>query len=385
MSVQAKSQHSVLHPQGGGLQRAAENLDALRDKVAAHQTFCFETLIAMTDFQDVDAQLEDWNALRASAAFGGLLVGNGASRAVWDDFGYDSLFENARTVEEKPLTPSELSVFDALQTRSFEQVLSALKTTSRVNKALAVSSAAPRNRYYAIKEALINTVHTVHIPWRLVEASTLATINQELASYRTVFTTNYDLLNYWAIQQQPDAITDLFHGTEPAFDLSATATDKTRLLYLHGGLHLVRNQDGTARKLMSTEGTLLGNFAINNTIKTLDDVPLFVNEGPSADKLKTIRSSDYLSFCYEQLLGHGEGLCLFGHALGEQDSHIVHALRQAKPKVVAISIYPRSKAFIQHQKRHYAKVFEGTGVELRFFDSKSHALGSPKLTVPVEV
>ena len=100
----------------------------------------------MTDFLDVDATLEDWNALRAANDFQGLLVGNGASRAVWDDFGYDSLFENARTVEEKPLSPSELAVFDALQTRSFEQVLGALKTTSRVNKALAVSSAAPRNR-----------------------------------------------------------------------------------------------------------------------------------------------------------------------------------------------------------------------------------------------
>lgn len=339
----------------------------------------------MTDFLDVDAHLEDWNTLRNSAAFTGLLVGNGASRAVWDDFGYDSLFENARTVEEKPLSPSELSVFDAMQTRSFEQVLSALKTTSRVNKALAVSSAAPRNRYYAIKEALINTVHAVHIPWRLIQESTLATINAELASYRSVFTTNYDLLNHWAIQHAAGTISDLFEGAEPSFDLSATATDKTRLLYLHGGLHLVRNQDGTARRLMSTEGTLLGNFAINNTIKTLDDVPLFVNEGPSADKLKTIRSSDYLSFCYEQLLGHGEGLCIFGHALGEQDSHIAHALRRAQPKVVAISIYPRSQAFIQHQKRHYAKVFEGTGVELRFFDSKTHALGSPRLSVPVEV
>jgi len=339
----------------------------------------------MTDFQDFDHQLEDWNALRSDTAFSGLLVGNGASRAVWDDFGYDSLFDNARTVEEKPLSPSELSVFDAMQTRSFEQVLSALKTTSRVNKALAVSSAAPRNRYYAIKEALINTVHAVHIPWRLVQASTLATIGQELASYGTVFTTNYDLLNYWAIQQADGAISDLFHGADSSFDLSDCRSDKPRLLYLHGGLHLVRNQDGTARKLTSTEGTLLGSFAINNTIKTLDDVPLFVNEGPAQDKLKTIRSSDYLSFCYEQLLGHGEALCIFGHALGEQDSHIVHALRLAKPKTVAVSINPRSKGFIQAQKRHYAKVFDGTGVELRFFDSKTHALGSPKLSVPVEV
>ncbi|TWC20257.1 uncharacterized protein DUF4917 [Pseudomonas sp. SJZ085] len=339
----------------------------------------------MTDFQEYDARLEDWETLRAHTAFSGLLVGNGASRAVWDDFGYDSLFENARTVEEKPLSPSELSVFDALQTRSFEQVLGALKTTSRVNKALAVSSAAPRNRYYAIKEALINSVHAVHIPWRLVQPSTLAALGQELSRYATVFTTNYDLLNHWAIQQAPHAITDLFTGADHSFDLRQATTEKPRLLYLHGGLHLVRNQDGTARKLTSTEGSLLGNFAINNTLKTLDDVPLFVNEGPSEDKLKTIRSSDYLSFCYDQLLHHGDNLCLFGHALGEQDRHIVHALRQAKPRTMAVSIYPRSQAFIQHQKRHYAKLFQGLDMELRFFDAKSHPLGDPKLSVPVEV
>ncbi len=339
----------------------------------------------MSDFQDVDAHLEDWNALRATTPFGALLVGNGASRAVWDDFGYDSLFENARSVEEKPLSQSELSVFDALHTRSFEQVLSALKTTSRVNKALAVSSAAPRNRYYAIKEALINTVHAVHIPWRLVQATSLANISQELGRYRTVFTSNYDLLNYWAIQHQGAAIDDLFQGSDPRFELSASTTEKTRLLYLHGGLHLVRNQDGTARKLTSTEGTLLGSFAINNTLKTLDDVPLFVNEGSSEDKLKTIRSSDYLSFCYDQLLQQHDALCIFGHSLGKQDAHLVHALRQAKPKTLAISIYPRSAAFIQSQKRHYAKLFADTGVALRFFDSKTHALGSPSLSVPVEV
>ncbi|AZE47191.1 hypothetical protein C4K04_1501 [Pseudomonas chlororaphis] len=338
----------------------------------------------MMDFQEFDTDLEDWNALRASTPIAGLLIGNGASCAVWEDFAYDSLFENARTVEEKPLSPSELSVFDALQTRSFEQVLGALKTTSRVNKALAVSSAAPRNRYYAIKEALINTVHAVHIPWRLVQPATLSQINQELRRYRTVFTSNYDLLNYWAIQHDAQGIDDLFQGADPSFDIGQTASQQTRVLYLHGGLHLVRNQDGTARKLGSTEGTLLGNFAINNTLKTLDDVPLFVSEGPVADKLKTIRGSDYLSFCYQQLLNHSDALCIFGHDLGSQDSHLVSAIRQSKVRTLAISIQPRSKAFIQNQKRRYAKLFAGVEVTLRFFDSKSHALGDPALSVPVE-
>ncbi|MBS7668108.1 hypothetical protein KIM96_18985, partial [Vibrio cholerae] len=55
---------------------------------------------AMKDFQDIDAHLEDWSTLRAAVDFSGILIGNGASRTIWEDFAYDSLFENARTVEE---------------------------------------------------------------------------------------------------------------------------------------------------------------------------------------------------------------------------------------------------------------------------------------------
>ncbi|MBV4454322.1 MULTISPECIES: DUF4917 family protein [Pseudomonas] len=337
----------------------------------------------MKDFQDIDAHLEDWSAVRASLDFSGILIGNGASRTIWEDFAYDSLFENARTVEEKPLSQSELSVFDALQTRSFEQALGALKTTSRVNKALAVSSAAPRNRYYAIKEALINTIHAVHIPWRLVQSSTLATINRELANYPTVFTSNYDLLNYWAILHAP-GIDDLFRSADASFDLRDTRTNATRILYLHGGLHLVRNLDGTARKLPTTDSTLLSSFAINNTIKTLDDVPLFVSEGKVEEKLKTIRSSDYLSFCYEQLLSHEGALCIFGHDLGAQDKHLVDAIRQAKLTTLAISVSGRSDGFIRQQKRRYSALFDGTGVALKFFAARTHPLGNPALSVPVE-
>ncbi|MDP1315153.1 DUF4917 family protein, partial [Klebsiella pneumoniae] len=82
-------------------------------------------------------------------------------------------------------------------------------------------------------------------------------------------------------------IDDLFRSADASFDLRDTRTNATRILYLHGGLHLVRNLDGTARKLPSTDSTLLSSFAINNTIKTLDDVPLFVSEGKVEEKLKT--------------------------------------------------------------------------------------------------
>ena len=216
-----------------------------------------------------------------------------------------------------------------------------------------------------------------------VQPSTLTTINAELANYATVFTSNYDLLNYWAILHTP-GIDDLFRSADASFDLRNTRTEATRILYLHGGLHLVRNLDGTARKLPSTDSTLLSSFAINNTIKTLDDVPLFVSEGKVEEKLKTIRSSDYLSFCYEQLLTHQGALCLFGHDLGAQDKHLVDAIRQARPSTLAISVSGRSDGFIRQQKRRYSELFDGSGVVLKFFAARTHPLGNPALSVPVE-
>ncbi|MDB6145619.1 MAG: Uncharacterized protein JWP80_4663 [Pseudomonas sp.] len=331
------------------------------------------------EFTDFDAELADWNVLRATTAFSGLLVGNGASLAMWKNFAYFSLFEAAETTRNKPLSQTELAVFKALDTQNFEPVLSALKSAMRVNAALTISSSSPRNRYFAIKEALIHAIRSVHIPWRLVEEKALVRINKELSQYRSVFSTNYDLLCYWAVMQAPEKFSDLF-DEDATFDPNLATTDTTRLLYLHGGLHLVKHLDGRVRKLLSSESTLLGSFAIN----ALDDVPIFVSEDTCANKLKMIRNTDYLSFCHAQLAQHQEALCVFGHALGKQDMHIVQAIKQSGVKTIALSILPRSQAFIQHQKRHYSSLFAESGIKLSFFNAKTHPLGDPALSVSVE-
>jgi len=331
------------------------------------------------EFTDFDAELADWNQLRATTTFSGLLVGNGASLAMWKNFAYFSLFEAAETTRNKPLSQTELAVFKALDTQNFEPILSALKSAMRVNAALTISSSSPRNRYFAIKEALIHAIRSVHIPWRLVEEKALVQINQELGRYRTVYSTNYDLLCYWAVMQSPEKFSDLF-DEDATFAPYLSTANTTRVLYLHGGLHLVKNLDGSVRKLLSSESTLLGSFAIN----ALDDVPIFVSEDSSASKLKMIRNTDYLSFCHAQLAHHQDALCVFGHALGKQDAHIVDAIKQSGVKTIALSILPRSQAFIQHQKRHYTSLFAGSDVTLTFFDAKTHPLGDPALSVSVE-
>jgi hypothetical protein len=333
----------------------------------------------MMEFTDFDAELADWNELRAVTTFSGLLVGNGASLAMWKNFAYFSLFEAAETTRNKPLSQTELAVFKALDTQNFEPVLSALKSAMRVNAALTISSSSPRNRYFAIKEALIHAIRSVHIPWRLVEEPALVQINQELSQYPTVYSTNYDLLCYWAAMRSPEKFSDLF-DEDATFNPHLATANTTRLLYLHGGLHLVKNLDGSVRKLLSSESTLLGSFAIN----ALDDVPIFVSEDSCANKLKMIRNTDYLSFCHAQLAQQRGALCVFGHALGKQDMHIVEAIKQSGVKRIALSILPRSEAFIQHQKRHYSSLFIESGVELSFFNAKTHPLGDPGLSVSVE-
>lgn len=330
---------------------------------------------------DLDASLQPWPELIASHPCSGLLLGNGASRALWRPFTYFSLFEEAQRVRHKPLSQTDQALFKSLGTELFEPVLNALNTTVRINAALAISSSAPLNRYYAIKEALIHAVRSVHIPWRKVPMSTLQLINAELRNYHSVYSSNYDLLCHWAASQSPEGFQVLF-DEDGSFDIRRTRSPGTRLLYLHGGLHLLKQQDGSTRQRSASDSQLLDGFAVN----TPGDVPLFINEGSSDDKLKAIRSSDYLGWCLGELAAHQGGLCLFGQHLGNSDRHLLEAIKQARPAHVAIAIRPLSEASIISQKQHYVERFTDTPqIALHFFDASSHPFGAPGLEVPVPV
>ena len=148
----------------------------------------------------------------------GLLVGNGASIAFWEDFKYDSLYERSLSLlTDYALTPEDLALFDALQTKNFERVLASLKTAGIVGAALARNTDFLQARYESVQRALFEAVHSVHVPWgtRLNFDSSLTQIRDELATYRWVYSVNYDLLIYWAIMTQARArgFVDFF-GTE---------------------------------------------------------------------------------------------------------------------------------------------------------------------------
>lgn len=149
----------------------------------------------------LDDNLVDWAELKGQADWSGLLIGNGFSQNLWRGFGYTSLFETASQGEGAHLNAADVSLFERLETRNFELVLSALATSKTVCAALDQPQEPFSEREVSIREALIRAVHSVHIPWQSVPDAHLDTIAAELATYASIYCTNYDLTVYWALMR----------------------------------------------------------------------------------------------------------------------------------------------------------------------------------------
>lgn len=189
-----------------------------------------------------DPDLMDWNEI-PEVNWAGILIGNGASRAVWDDFRYDSLFAIAQSPNiEHPMTQDIVALFAGLGTRSFERVLHALGTTAIVSEALGLDGQRPRDVYASVQRALIEAVRSIHPQWNQVPEGVLTAIRDALRDYEWVYSTNYDLLAYWSIMAdgQAEGFRDFFWNTGGLFDPTNTSVQEdgdTLILYLHGALH----------------------------------------------------------------------------------------------------------------------------------------------------
>lgn len=325
----------------------------------------------------VDDTLATWADLK-DIPWTGLLVGNGASCAIWDGFKYTSLFERASSAAvAHGLNSAAVAVFDKLQTRNFELVLSGLKTTSLVVDAMGQNPAPVNDLYSSTQTALVEAVRSVHIPWNSIPEATLHAIKAELLHFDFVYSTNYDLIIYWAVMiDGPTGFTDYFFG--PRFDLSNTEIwgKATKLMFLHGALHLYRELSGQTLKRKAEEWqNLLDLFGVELEPPA---VPLFVTEGTSRDKLSSINRSDYLSFCYSQFARHRGPLVVFGHSLSADfDGHLIDAIRKSDSAVLAISMLPGAQVSANKVKMYAAF----PNMDLHFFDATTHPLGAAALHV----
>jgi hypothetical protein len=341
-------------------------------------------LVRSYRFSNNDGILYDWGELNnEDFRWNSILIGNGASINVWDGFNYNSIFDHAAAITlGNPLTESDISLFNSLNTHNFEQVLSSLNIARIINQALGLDHARITERYTSIKSSLIGTISEIHIPWRLVPNDIIERIRTEILNYRYIYTTNYDLMIYWSIMHQnnPNPFTDYFFCRE--FDSSDTEVfddDTNRILYLHGALHLYKLPSGTTLKRTAEFGRNLLDLFGQPYPGAPDAVPLIVSEGTSDDKLSTINQSDYLSFAFYKFSENAEDMVIFGHSLSNSDMHIVNAMQKWGERKLAISILPDTVINIkQKQASWVAKLPEA---KLYFFDATTQPLGSPNQKV----
>src|SRR5579884_4121839 len=131
----------------------------------------------------ITGELLNWPDIR-DEGWNGILLGNGASRAVWDAFAYQSLFEKACSYEiAHPLTGNELKIFEGLDTHNFEQVLAALKNAVLVNRSYSLDVELLSAKYKSIRCALVEAVHAVHVPWTPDAKEIRVAIRTELLKY----------------------------------------------------------------------------------------------------------------------------------------------------------------------------------------------------------
>lgn len=328
----------------------------------------------------VDDYLASWSSVKAKHQWTGLLVGNGASRAVWEPFKYTSLYSEACSEDvAHPLRDDDIAIFHALGTENFERVLAGLVTTGVVCRAAGQDAGFVEEHYESIRRSLIEAVSAVHIPWKRVAPQMLRQIATALRAYRFVYSTNYDLLIYWAIMadQGKDFKDYLWGGRFQPSNTDVWDEKATRVLYLHGALHLYQGPGGHSFKRVSGQFTnLLDLFKLP---PTGDAAPLFITEGSADDKLQSIYGSDYLSFVFRQFERHEGPLVVFGHSLSDSDRHLVHAMNEWGNRPIAISLVAGDPVDIVRRKHELHERLPRA--QLIFFDAATHPLGLPSLKI----
>jgi hypothetical protein len=315
-----------------------------------------KTAIAMTHISQEDKiimQIELLTFEKALAQAKGkkrLLLGNGFSMA-WnkDIFSYNALLDEA---DFSSVSPYARKVFDLFGTQNFEEIIRKLYDTVKI-LTLYTGEDTKQSKILAsdadkLKEILVKVIAGKHPdrPNRVGDGQYKACA-KFLHNFETIYTLNYDLLLYWTLindmggDRLIKSINDGFvmpeEGQQEYVIWDGSHPNQQNVFYLHGGLH---NFDaGTEFKKLTYCNTQIPLMDQIRKALQNDLYPHFVAEGSSHEKLECVNHSIFLNKGYKSLQGISGNLFVFGHAMAENDEHILRIIEDSKIENVFVSIY----------------------------------------------
>ena len=280
-----------------------------------------------------------------------VLLGNGFSIAqVGKSLTYSDLLEISGLDENSSLR----KVFYNFDTVDFEKAIEYLYTAAKV--AQSYGKKIEEQQYLAgakeVREQLIEAIQAAHPPdFDSIPPREINSCGDFLKKFSNIFTLNYDLLLYWVLNNlrapgliSPQGFNDGFglgakkNGLQGPFSTKAHCN----VYNVHGGLHLFQRHDDDVYKAIANTGANLLN-SIETIISQQFQLPLYVAEGTSKQKLAKIRSIPYLNHCLEELQGLSGTLFIFGHSGDGNDEHIYDAIFKSNIHMLYYCVYDENQ------------------------------------------
>lgn len=301
-----------------------------------------------------------------------LLLANGFSQA-WSPqvFNYANLLEKADFGASSDVLRS---LFAHFETFDFEKVMHQLLGAEAVTKAYGAAEALTQKiqeDQQVLEDTLIATIGATH-PSRPneVSADQFTAARTFVARYGSVYSLNYDLLLYWARNQElpPEGFTsdDGFRAERKW----APDDSHQNVFFLHGGLHLYDTGDSIRKLAFKGSGESIIDQVRDNLAE--GRFPLFVSE-PTADKKKArIERNPYLSYGFRSLAEIDSSLVVFGHSVHENDKHIFDQVKRSGAGRIYVSLFGDENSPANVRTRANAAAFlMKPGRTVEFFSAES--------------
>jgi len=287
----------------------------------------------MTDIIDFN------DAVRRSIGPRHLLMGNGFSVACHREFSYKSLYDVVGDFIPAHIRP----LFS--NTVNFEAIMSQLSNTKNVVK-LYGNTYGPlcdelSESIQALRKALVDGILSVHPLTRdSIAVASWDNCSRFLQNFHLFFTTNYDLLLYWAFDHE--YFLKLIGGPHDGPDnvmITPGDIEESRIHYMHGAIHLY--PEGTDINAFSYAAAIdRGRIGMIQEAARRGVFPVIITEGTSEQKYALIKQDWYLKGCYNKLRRQKGSLFVYGFSAShEHDNHILRAIADSNIQQLIVGVY----------------------------------------------